>query len=289
MKNETELKVNPCIRCGGKEITIDVKVDMGEYVITSKAKCNCCHEFVTKFDYPGEDIIKSWNRKNPIDKKPMDELEFNKKLKEYTDELGERIDNEAVKSLMELKPSNTIEELRGFVNRMIGIFGDKIPEDSPKYEEMFRQVSAILSGVSWFQKIIEEKEEEKPWPQEEDVYFELMNDGEIDKEKWSNHIYDKETLKRGNIFRTEKEVKREDDRRVLIQELKEFAGDQSWIDWEEECQRKFCINYNHNRKKFVVSHDYEYQQLGVPCYFQTEERAQKAIDHFGDRLKLLFN
>jgi hypothetical protein len=128
--------------------------------------------------------------------------------------------------------------------------------------------------------------ETKEWPQEGYKVF-ILTTVDYAKYMWLNNPEDREALRRGLILQTEEEAKREDDRRLLIKELKDFAGDQSWIDWEDSNQTKFHITYSYFSKQYVIDSFRRNKVLGIICYFQTYEHAQKAIEHFGERLDLL--
>lgn len=93
-------------------------------------------------------------------------------------------------------------------------------------------------------------------------------------------------LRIGNFFRTEDEAQKHLDRLVLLQELKEFAGPQDWIDWNDINQDKWSIRFNHDENMFCCCKSLVIEIIGQ-VYFDSMKSAEKAIDHFGERLKLL--
>ncbi len=74
----------------------------------------------------------------------------------------------------------------------------------------------------------------------------------------------------------------------LLMELQQFAKEhnEGEIDWGNPFAPKYYICFNHQIKKILIENYFNSE--GLPgVYFTRREIAQKAIDHFGDRLHLL--
>lgn len=77
---------------------------------------------------------------------------------------------------------------------------------------------------------------------------------------------------------------------VMLHDLHKFAVEhnEGWkMNLDDPSQEKFSVYFNIYRNQLSVSTGFSTCYGAVP-YFKTNELAQKAIDTFGDRLKILF-
>jgi hypothetical protein len=138
------------------------------------------------------------------------------------------------------------------------------------------------------------------WPKVDDDYYVLMPNGRIDGYQWDNDGTDLEYKKRGNIYRTEEETKRADDRRILIAEIREFAGYYKPV-WDETIEQmaardaargspdegNFAITYSVERKRWEAIKVTTFDSIPLCGYFGDRFKALDAIEKFKDRLHLL--
>ena len=69
----------------------------------------------------------------------------------------------------------------------------------------------------------QEKTEEFEYPFEEDEqYWVLYQDGDINYGTWNNHRIDTKRYDQGNIFKTKQEAERERDKRALLTRFRQF-------------------------------------------------------------------
>jgi hypothetical protein len=125
---------------------------------------------------------------------------------------------------------------------------------------------------------------QRPKPERGEEYYYIGNDGVIYKLAWDNDDIDEYQYRSGNIYKTIKEAELHRDKQLLTQELKDFAEGGEWIDGGGSGR----IYHDTILDKFYPCHAEITRELNQ-IYFKTEERANEAIEHFGDRLKILFN
>lgn len=128
----------------------------------------------------------------------------------------------------------------------------------------------------------------KRWRAEKDKIYYFIDSGltvvsDID----NNFVTDNKRYKIGNYFKTKKEAEFEREKRLVYQELKDYAieHNEGKINFYNQEQDKFYISYRSNENRLVISYTYTwYDMLGV--YFTSKEIAQNAINTIGeDRIK----
>lgn len=120
------------------------------------------------------------------------------------------------------------------------------------------------------------------WPKMGDEYW-FLDCGDIRRSWWDNDDLDRKRKQRGNIYRTEEEAKRADDRRILIAEIREFAGHYKPV-WD--CTFEYTISFNVRNKKCGAD-GLLLNFMPICGYFKDEATARAAIETFKDRLHLL--
>lgn len=106
------------------------------------------------------------------------------------------------------------------------------------------------------------------------------------------HSFDKGIYKNGNYFRTEEEAEFELNKRLVYQELKDYALEHNEMsfDWKNGSQLKWVIFYDDQSK--CLNYDYWYTHYYIgQIYFYSKETAQEAVKTVGeDRIrKYLFD
>lgn len=124
-------------------------------------------------------------------------------------------------------------------------------------------------------------------------YYTIFADGTIATQYEKNGILSNFKYKSGNYFKTKEETIFEREKRLVYQELKDYAleHNKDEIDWENVYQDKYCIcfiHYDDNPNYQDVLYIDEMQRVEYPntVYFTSKEIAQNAIDTIGeDRIK----
>ena len=117
-----------------------------------------------------------------------------------------------------------------------------------------------------------------------DRYFFLTVSGTAQRGIWSNDGSDFNRERIGNVFLTEEDAKFASERLKVIAELKKYAKEFSDEEWMDK-----------NLPKYYIGLEYECRGLscymahwmrGLDLYFESEEKAQEAIEAVGeDRIK----
>jgi hypothetical protein len=150
-------------------------------------------------------------------------------------------------------------------------------------EELLERLSTIEREVDAIRKELQKPDAYKRWRAEMGGKYYLITDQGC--ASGSNDLrtdIDNFRYISGNYFKTREEAEKYRDRLVLLQELKDFAEGYEFQDG----QKNYYIYYDYKDNKFIVGL-YSMVQGISNVYFKTYEKADEAIKHFGDRLKLL--
>lgn len=131
--------------------------------------------------------------------------------------------------------------------------------------------------------------EMKPTLDDDDVYYYLTEEGEIDEDSWSSYSEDLERFEFGNIFKTYKEAVVELKRKKLLAKFRAFRDECNgdWKpDWSDSFKSKYYLEIIDSK---VVLDSVNYaNRIATFGYFKNEEDAYRAIELFGDEIKELF-
>lgn len=121
--------------------------------------------------------------------------------------------------------------------------------------------------------------------EEEVTYYTITSSGAIHREVSDHDIIDKQRYEGANYYSSETVVKNNARADKLMRQLRRFAVEhrKNKIDWNNESQAKYCINYQHYPKKMCPISIYSCQDIGS-VYFDSKENAQLAIDTFYNEL-----
>jgi len=134
---------------------------------------------------------------------------------------------------------------------------------------------------------------QKRWRGEKnDVYYSITGDGKIVDARESEYTCDNDFYQIGNYFKTKEEAEFELNRRLVYQELKDYAleHNEGEIDWKNSEQEKWVISYENQIKCFAYFIKCVFSDIGQ-IYFSSRKIAQEAVKTIGeDRIKkYLFN
>lgn len=125
-----------------------------------------------------------------------------------------------------------------------------------------------------------------------DVYYSITGDGRIVDNRESESTCDNVVYQFGNYFKTKEEAEFELNKRLVYQELKDYAleHNEMGIDWKNNEQEKWVVSYENQIKCFAYFIKCVFSDIGQ-IYFSSRKIAQEAVKTIGeDRIKkYLFN
>ena len=131
------------------------------------------------------------------------------------------------------------------------------------------------------------KEEEKPykrWRAERYRMFFFINlYGEVASANDSYDDVENYLFATGNYFETKEQAEKHRDKTLLLQEIADFADDQSWVDWEDHLYAKYIIVYDHDGIEWTYAKVHLVHGLNN-VFFETEKHCKEAIEKFGERM-----
>lgn len=163
-----------------------------------------------------------------------------------------------------------------------------------RVEELEKQITELDERKVALQQELEfEKQKtEIEYPfQDGDNYWCVTSAGGTREDIWSNHWIGYLYYEQGNAFLTEKEAKRETERRNLLTRFRQFRDkcNEDWKpDWKDRFEDKFCILFSHESSELVLNWYTYVQPFESFGCFKNSEDAQRAIELFGDEIKRLF-
>lgn len=146
-------------------------------------------------------------------------------------------------------------------------------------EELLKELEEAKAKIAEIEKKIEEKKSETGrWkPEEGDKYWFINDIGDIYKSEWNNVNIDKERYSIGNYYRTKEEANFAIEKLKVIAELKEFAEpkDRKW----DGIISHYFFCYDYDEEEIAISYNCYWKGT---IYFESEEKAQQAIDAVGE-------
>lgn len=119
-------------------------------------------------------------------------------------------------------------------------------------------------------------------------YFVIQKSGRVTSQYWTALPYHSDIFLQGNAFHSEKEAKRECERRILLTRLKQFR-DKCNGDWKPESEKaKYYIFLEYENLRLSVSSSMFFDAFNMFGYFKNCDDAQHAIELFGDDIKRLW-
>lgn len=163
-----------------------------------------------------------------------------------------------------------------------------------RVEEIKKQIEELEKKTQELQKELEFEKNKYvvEYPFEiPDSYWRLELNGVITKDWWGNDDWERYCYKQGNVFLTEEEAEKEQQRRALLIRFKQYRdkcnGDwkPDFINWDTN---KYALSYCYKSGTFDCFNggwDTYFQPFG---YFKNLEDGLRAIELFGDEIKRLF-
>lgn len=125
----------------------------------------------------------------------------------------------------------------------------------------------------------------------DEVYYYISSVGKIDSTTEVDHSFDEGAYKFGNYFKTNEEAEFELNKRLVYQELKDYALEHNKVklNWKDSLQDKWCICYDFHNKILSPENWHTIGEIGQ-IYFSSQQIALDAITAVGeDRIeKYLF-
>ena len=171
---------------------------------------------------------------------------------------------------------------------------------SKELNELIKELGKIVDGnqsiveemdklKSLYEKLKVEAEEEFEYPFEEDEQFWILfQDGDINYDTWKNYEIDTKRYDQGNIFKTKQEAIRERDKRALLTRFRQFR-DKCNGDWKPfECDHQFYLSFDTMTNVIHINCVYINKSFALFGYFKNKSDAERAIELFGDEIKRLW-
>ena len=128
----------------------------------------------------------------------------------------------------------------------------------------------------------------KRWRAKNDeIYYFINYCNKVESWSESNHKADKALFEAGNYFKTEEEAEFELNKRLVYQELKDYAleHNECGFDWKNDNQKKWIIFYDFTDKCLEFSFWLSHCTI-AQIYFTSKEIAHEAVKAVGeDRIK----
>lgn len=119
-----------------------------------------------------------------------------------------------------------------------------------------------------------------------ECYYTIFGDGDIAPLCENNQSEAKLRYKLGNYFKTRQEAGFEREKRLLYQELSDYAfqHNEKELNWDDATQEKFCIYLAHKPDSSTVLAIDNMQTVEYPntVYFSSREIAKNAIKAIGE-------
>lgn len=180
-------------------------------------------------------------------------------------------------------------------------------EDKTKYEALVEELQKIMEnfrdGVieigERLSKILPDieipDEEEDTWkmkcPYENgDTHYCLQPSGDVFQDCWEGIEADNKYFSQGNTFPTEQAAKLEAKRRNLLTRFRAFRDECNGDckpDWRKN-DAKYYFYISSTDGEIGINNIYFYETFPLFGYFKNEQDAKRAIDLFGDEIKVLF-
>lgn len=124
-----------------------------------------------------------------------------------------------------------------------------------------------------------------------DSYWRLELNGVITKDWWSNDDWERHCYKQGNVFFTEEEAEKEQQRRELLIRFKQYRDKcngkwkPNFIDFSQD---KYSMRFDYYSNKLEIFASTSSSDFRLFGYFRKKADLQRAIELFGDEIKRLF-
>ena len=118
-------------------------------------------------------------------------------------------------------------------------------------------------------------EQEKEFPQEDDIFCFINTFGKPVESTWGESITNRQLIEIGNMFRTKDEAEFAVEKLKVEAELRKFSRP------FEEDENNYYLEYRSSNKAVTTYCCQQYQTQGV-IYFESSKKAQQAIEAVGE-------
>jgi hypothetical protein len=173
-------------------------------------------------------------------------------------------------------------------------------EDKTQYEALVEELQKIVEnfkvGFTEIGEILSKllpDEEEDTWEMKcpykvGDAHYCIQSSGDVFLDSWRGIEADNSFFSQGNIFTTKQAAELESKRRNLLTRFRAFR-DECNGDWKPDLTINSNKYFIENRKgKIDVDYIWTVNSFILFGYFKNKEDAERAIDLFGDEIKVLF-
>lgn len=151
----------------------------------------------------------------------------------------------------------------------------RIEELEEKQDELQKQINEL--------KQVKVEEQKKKWmPEYSKEYWFVGDNGEIYMSIWGGSCHDKWRYLTGNVFKTEQEAEEHKNKLKVQAQFRNFVEKRNEeLDWENNNQEKYFLNYSYNYEKIIISFTWvcKYQDV---IYASSEQILQDAIEEIGE-------
>ena len=130
--------------------------------------------------------------------------------------------------------------------------------------------------------------EEKTFPQEDDEYWYMPNDGDVFNAPWDNCEIDKGRLAMGNCFQTKEQAIHSRDFDKATVAIWNWAREHAPFvpDWGDD-KRKCFLYYNHDNGEWCSDWNRSIQTNFHLPYFATSEDTKRCIEECAEHLEVI--
>lgn len=119
-------------------------------------------------------------------------------------------------------------------------------------------------------------------------YFVIEKSGRVTSHYWTALPHHSDIFLQGNAFNSEKEAKRECEKRILLTKFRQFR-DKCNGDWKPfECDHQFYLSFDTMTNVIHINCVYINKSFALFGYFKNKSDAERAIELFGDEIKRLW-
>lgn len=156
-----------------------------------------------------------------------------------------------------------------------------------RIEALEKQIEASKEVTKKLQKELDLEKRKKEIAyliQKKNDYYGLTSDGCIYSSYWDNSNFERNLYAQGNVFLTQEEAEKEQNRRILLTRFKQFR-DKCNGDWKPfECDHQFYLSFDTMTNVIHINCVYINKSFALFGYFKKKSDAERAIELFGDEI-----
>lgn len=170
---------------------------------------------------------------------------------------------------------------------------EELVKTADSFREFFSNLANELAKI--LPDIEIPDEEEDTWKmkcpyKDGDKHYCIQSSGDVFSDSWRGIEADNSFFSQGNIFPTREAAELEAKRRNLLTRFRAFR-DECNGDWKPDWRKndaKYYFYISSTDGEIGINDIYFYETFPLFGYFKNEQDAKRAIDLFGDEIKVLF-